>query len=108
VATRPPRPSRSCRSFVPFKANPKGPRAPRPKAHHVHALPERAALEIRFPRVEGYRQAIRSRVRVDWARMPRLLLDPKSIPPEIEMKAAIPTNRGRHGLLTRDGSKASR
>jgi type III restriction enzyme len=85
--------------IVPFKADPKGPRAPRPKKHHVHALPERAALEIRFPRVEGYRQHIRSRVTVDWTTMPRLVLNPRAIPPEIEMKAALPTNRGRHSLL---------
>ncbi len=84
--------------IVPFKANPKGPRVPRPKPNHVRALPERAALEIRFPRVEGYRQAIRSRVKVDWSSMPRLVLNPRHIPPEIEMKAALPTNRGRHSL----------
>jgi type III restriction enzyme len=84
--------------IVPFKANPKGPNVPRPKPHHVHALPERAALEIRFPRVEGYRQAIRNRLKVDWSGMPRLVLNPRHIPPEIEMKAALPTNRGRPSL----------
>jgi superfamily II DNA or RNA helicase len=35
--------------IVPFKANAKGPSVPRAKPHHVRALPERAALEIRFP-----------------------------------------------------------
>jgi len=85
--------------IVPFKANLKGPRVERPKPHHVHALPERAALKIRFPRVEGYRQAIRSRIGVDWSAMPPLHLNPRQIPPEIEMKAALPTNQGRHGLL---------
>jgi type III restriction enzyme len=84
--------------IVPFKANPKGPSAPRPKPHHVRALPERAALEIRFPRVEGYRQAIKNRLKVDWAGMPRLMLNPRQIPPEIEMKAALPINRGRPSL----------
>ena len=84
--------------IVPFKANPKGSGVPRPKPHHVRALPERAALEIRFPRVEGYRQAIRNRVKVDWPAMPRLVLNPRQIPPEIEMKAALPTNRGRPSL----------
>ncbi len=85
--------------IVPFKTNPSGPRQPRPKPHHVHPVPERAALEIRFPRVEGYRQAIRSRVAVDWARMPRLVLNPRHIPPEIEMKAGLPTNQGRPSLM---------
>ncbi|MEJ7845184.1 MAG: DEAD/DEAH box helicase family protein [Acidimicrobiales bacterium] len=32
-----------------------GPDVPRRPAVHVHALPERAGLEIRFPRVDGYR-----------------------------------------------------
>jgi len=42
---------------VPFKANPGGVPPPPVKRFHVHALPERAHLEIRFPRVEGYTQA---------------------------------------------------
>ena len=59
---------------------------PRVQRYHVHAVPARAAFEIRFPRVEGYTQAIRSRVRVDWSRVPRLVLDPMRIPPEVEQK----------------------
>lgn len=84
---------------VPFKANPKGPSQPRPKRHHVHALPGRAGLEIRFPRVEGYQQAIRNRVTVRWDEVPPLWLDPMQIPPEVQVKAALPTNAGRHSLL---------
>jgi type III restriction enzyme len=42
---------------VPFKAT-TGPKPATPPQHHVHALPERARYEIRFPRVEGYRQEI--------------------------------------------------
>jgi type III restriction enzyme len=64
----------------------------------VHALPSRAALEIRFPRVEGYRQAIRNRVTVDWANVPPLFLDPLKIPPEVQVKASLPTNTGRPSL----------
>ena len=52
--------------IIPFKASKEGPPQPPPKRHHVHALPERAALEITFPRVEGYRQAIRNRITVNW------------------------------------------
>ncbi|MBM3778353.1 MAG: type III restriction endonuclease subunit R [Acidimicrobiia bacterium] len=82
---------------VPFKANPKV--APPPeRRHHVRALPERAHLEIRFPRVEGYRQAIRNRVTVDWASVAPLFLDPFTIPPEVEVKASLPTNQGRPSL----------
>ena len=49
---------------IPFKANKGGARVPPPKPHHVHAVPAKAAYEIRFPRVEGYRQAIRNRVTI--------------------------------------------
>jgi len=83
---------------IPLKANPHGARPPVPKRHHVHAVPGREVLEIRFPRVEGYRQAIRNRVTVDWATVPPLRLDPMRIPPEVEMKAALPSNRGRPSL----------
>jgi type III restriction enzyme len=80
---------------IPFKANKGGARAPAPKRHHVHAIPTRAAYEIRFPRVEGYRQAIKSKVAIDWASMPTIVLDPMRIPPEVEVKAALPNNKGR-------------
>lgn len=84
---------------IPFKANPAGTAQPRPKRHHVHALPSRADLEIRFPRVEGYKQAIRNRVTVNWNEMPPLWLDPMKIPPEVQMKAALTTNAGRPSLV---------
>jgi len=83
---------------IPLKANPRGPRPPTPKRYHVHALPGKETFEIRFPRVEGYRQAIRNRVTVDWSTVARLRLDPMSIPPEVEVKAALPSNRGRPSL----------
>jgi type III restriction enzyme len=84
--------------IVPFKANPTA--APKPPAprHHVYALPGRAHLEIRVPRVEGYRQAVRSRVTVDWASIAPLFLDPARIPPEVEVKASLPANTGRPTL----------
>lgn len=58
----------------------------------------RIAYEIRFPRVEGYRQAIRSKITVDWASVATLTLDPLDIPPEVSMKAGLPSNRGRPSL----------
>ncbi|TAJ10795.1 MAG: type III restriction endonuclease subunit R [Nitrospirae bacterium] len=82
---------------IPFKEN-KGQATPQPKRHHVHAIPEKAVFEIRFPRVEGYQQAIRNRVMVDWKTVPTLRLDPNKIPNEVELKAALPTNRGRPSL----------
>ena len=83
---------------IPFKENTGGARPPAPKRHHVHAVPARAAYQIRFPRVEGYRQAIRNRVTVDWAAVPSITLDPMKIPPEVEVKAALPNNKGRPSL----------
>ncbi|MEQ1907925.1 MAG: type III restriction endonuclease subunit R [Vicinamibacterales bacterium] len=83
---------------VPFKANAGAPVNPPQKRHRVHALPQRSALEIRFPRVEGYRQAIRNRVSVNWDAVPTLWLDPARIPPEVEVKASLPTNTGRLSL----------
>lgn len=83
---------------IPFKQNPTGPRPPKTKTWHIHAVPERAELEIRFPRVEGYQQAIRNRVTVDWKAIAPLRLDPMQIPPEVQMKAGLPTNEGRPSL----------
>jgi type III restriction enzyme len=75
---------------IPFKENTNIARPPSVKRSHVHAIPEKAQYVITFPRVEGYRQAIRNRVTVDWTSVATLRLDPSSIPPEVEMKAAIP------------------
>jgi len=47
---------------------------------------------------EGYRQAIRNRVTVDWNAVPSVTLDPMKIPPEVEVKAALPNNKGRPSL----------
>ena len=83
---------------IPFKANPIAAPKPTEKRHHVQALPGRAHLEIQFPRVEGYRQAIRNRVSIDWASVPPLFIDPFKIPPEVEVKASLQTNSGRPSL----------
>jgi type III restriction enzyme len=82
--------------IIPFKATTDGP-PPKPATrHHVHALPDRAALEIRFPRVDGYRQAVHNRVTVDWESLAPVTLDPLRIPPEVEMKGGLPNNAGRY------------
>jgi type III restriction enzyme len=39
-------------------------------------------------------QAVRSRLVADWANIPPLFLDPTRIPPEVEVKASLPTNSG--------------
>ena len=84
---------------IPFKANAGTGPSEVPQRHHVHALPNRTRFEIRFPRVEGYRQAIKNRVYVDWETIAPLWLDPLKIPPEVQVKASLPTNTGRPSLL---------
>jgi type III restriction enzyme len=85
-------------AVIPFKANPQAaPVAQRPR-RHVHAIPTRAAFEIRFPRVERYTTAIRNRVAVDWPSVPKLDVDPGNIPPEVELKALSVSNQGRLSL----------
>jgi len=84
--------------IVPFKANAGGAAPPPVKRWHVHALPAKSGFEIRFPRVEGYSQALRNRVVIDWDSVPELVLDPTKIPPEVEMARALPTNDGRPSL----------
>ena len=83
---------------IPFKENKSGPQPPRPKRYRIHALPEKAEFAMTYPRVEGYRQAIRNMVSVDWSAVPTLTLDPRRIPPEVEVKAALPSNQGRPSL----------
>ena len=86
--------------IVPLKENPpiNGPKPP-PKTWHIRAVLEKAHLEIRFPRVEGYTQGIRHCVKVDWDSVAPLRLDPMDIPPEVEMKAGLPSNAGRPSLV---------
>lgn len=83
---------------VPFKANPQGAPAQPVRRHHVHAIPAKASFEIRFPRVEGYTQAIRNRVTVNWQHVPTLVLDPSNIPPEVKVKGLNVNNQGRLSL----------
>ena len=83
---------------IPFKATARGASTPRVKRHHVHAIPEKARYEIKFPRVDGYTQAIRNKVMVDWAKVPMLVLTPDSIPPEYEAKGLSINNVGRLSL----------
>jgi type III restriction enzyme len=83
---------------IPFKAS-SGPPPPPMKRHHVRALPERCSYEIRFPRVEGYTQAIRDRVTVDWPTVPSLRVDPHDIPTEVEMKGLSLTVEGGFSLM---------
>ena len=83
--------------FVPLKASGGKPKPPTTR-HHVRAIPAKGTYEIRFPRVDGYTQAVRNRVTVDWNELPSIAVDPMRIPPEVEMKASVPVNQGRPSL----------
>ena len=83
---------------VPFKANTGGVPKPPVKTWRVRALPERADLEIRFPRVEGFEFEPQMVVDLDWNKLPMLRIDPTQIPAEVQMKAGLPTNEGRPTL----------
>ena len=80
---------------IPFKQNKTGAPPPPVKRYHITAIPGKAQYEIKYPRVEGYQQAIRNRITVNWNSVAPLRLDPMNIPPEVDMKAGIPNNQGR-------------
>lgn len=83
---------------TPFKKVGTG-RTVTPKRHHVVASPDRASFEIAFPRVDGYQQQIRNRIKVEWERVPKIVVDPMKIPDQVKMKAGIPANTGRPSLV---------
>ena len=83
---------------IPFKANKQRAPVEPPKRKHVQAIPAKAEFEIRFPRVDGYTQAVRNRITVDWSHVAPLPIDPMRIPPEVQMKASLPNNQGRPSL----------
>jgi type III restriction enzyme len=83
---------------IPFK-QPAKRRPAKPKRSHVQAIPQKAEFEIVFPRVERYQQAIRNRISVDWDHVAAVDIDPMKVPDQVELKANLPSNRGRPSLL---------
>ena len=69
-------------TVIPFKGRPTDKPAPEDKPkNHVRAMAERAALEIRFPVVEGYAFALRKNlVRCDVGAMEVMALEPNKEP----------------------------
>jgi type III restriction enzyme len=82
--------------IIPFKQT--GKKLPPQPQTHVQALPGRESLEIVYPRVERYEQAIRNRVAVDWEAVPRIKINPLEIPNEVLMKASLVLNKGKPSL----------
>ncbi len=94
-------------SLIPFKGREPGggpPPEDRPK-HEVMALPERKALEIRFPVVEGYVVSLkRNLVSCDVQKVERTRLDPWSTPtdafvrPQVGYQIGHPSAHGGFGF----------
>ena len=83
---------------IPFKENPLGAKRKPEKRHHVYAIASKSQYRIEFPRVQGYTQAIRNQVTVDWDVIAKLEINPFKIAPEVQVKANIPNNQGRSSL----------
>ena len=90
-------------SLIPFKGRQPGGATPpedRPK-HEVMALPERKALEIRFPVVEGYVASLRKhRIVCDLANVERTSLDPWSTPTAVFVRPQVGYQIGHPGAFT--------
>ena len=82
---------------IPFKANSSQP-TPKEKRNRIFSRPDRAMLEIKFPRVERYSQAIRNKITVDWDSLPMLDILPTKIPPLVEMTGIAYNTEGRISL----------
>jgi len=81
--------------IIPFKTKAGKARTPPAKVHHVHPLEERAHLEIRFPRVEGYTFRARHRIRANWDQIQSLELNPAKDPTKTMVKGYAPDASGR-------------
>ncbi len=78
-------------SVIPFKGRPvKKPEPDDKPKNHVRALPERAAMEMRFPVVEGYAFALQKNlIRCDIDRMERLIIEPNREPTGTYVRAQV-------------------
>lgn len=81
---------------VPFKQR-KGSPPRQVSQHHIQAVPEKSEMELTFPRVIGYQQAIRNRVTIDWDSVAPVAVDPMKIPDEVKLKSTL-LNQGRPSL----------
>jgi type III restriction enzyme len=79
---------------VPFKAQATAAPKPQVQTWRVRALPERSALEIRFPRVDGYVVRPSRSLSIDWKRVDAIQIDPTRLPVAVEMKAGLPAADG--------------
>ena len=94
-------------SLIPFKGRKpiNGPLPPERPLHEIKALPERNALEIRFPVVEGYVVDLKHHhIRCDVKTMERIKLDPSNTPtaafvrPQVGYQIGHPSAHGGFGF----------
>lgn len=72
-------------SFIPTSGSNPDPTPPKP-VHHVYALPERAEMEITFPRLSGYRYAMPTeRLTANFTEESVMVLSTQQIPTLTEM-----------------------
>ncbi len=88
-------------SVIPYKGRPTKKKEPddRPK-NHVHAMPEREQLEIRFPVVEGYTFALKKNiVKAEIAGMDDLRIEPSQEPTDVFVKPRVGYELGEPTLF---------
>jgi type III restriction enzyme len=83
--------------LIPFKVEGTREQAPTPPANHIFAATEKAQYEIEFPVVESYLDPGVTRLVVDWARVPKQVLDSADTPDATLMR----------GLAHQDGALAA-
>lgn len=83
--------------LIPFKVEGGAQQPPSPPANQIYAVQSKAEYEIAFPVVEGYTDPGVTKLVVDWAKVPTLVLDPMEVPDVTLMK----------GLTTVDGALAA-
>lgn len=72
-------------SFIPTSGSNPDPTPPKP-IHHVHAMPERAEMEITFPRLSGYRYAMPTeRLTANFTEESVMILSTQQVPTLTEM-----------------------
>lgn len=97
-------------TVIPFKGRPVNQKEPEDKPkNHVRAMPERAALEMRFPVVEGYAFALRKNlVKCDIAAMDPLVIEPNREPtatfllPTVGYQEGLPSQAAPFGFVEQD------
>ncbi len=84
-------------TVIPFKGRPVNKKEPEDKPkNHVRAVPERIAMEMRFPVVEGYAFALqRNRIRCDIDRIERLVIEPNREPTATFLLPTVGYQEGR-------------